>query len=110
MDSNDKSDHAEKKTEEPLVSQTNHSIGEAQTSYKEPKSKFWSVVKAASCYCFSPFRYMDSVGFFTAVFCFVAWLQWQTFEKTDHTLKDALASSNISNRPFVFAKGVTIDA
>jgi hypothetical protein len=105
VEADNKSDHAEKKTEDPPVSKTNHSIGEAQNSHKEPKRKFWSIVKVA----FYPFRYMDSVGFFTAVLCFVAWLQWQTFEKTDRTLRDTLDSTNITNRPFVFAKGVTID-
>jgi hypothetical protein len=46
----------------------------------------------------------------TIALAVIAALQWITLEKTDHTLKDTLASSNITNRPFVFAKGVTIDA
>jgi heme/copper-type cytochrome/quinol oxidase subunit 2 len=45
----------------------------------------------------------------TLALAILAGLQWGTLEKTDHTLKDTLTSSNVTNRPFVFAKGVTID-
>jgi hypothetical protein len=100
------------------LSDTGDGIGEPDNAEQKPESKAppkarllgaGAVAKRAIINFLLPFRHIDSVGFFTAVLCFVAWLQWETFEKTDHTLKDTLASSNVTNRPFVFAKGVTID-
>jgi hypothetical protein len=48
-----------------------------------------------------PFRRLDSVGFFTALLCFVAWLQWGTLEKTDETLRAA-------QRPWIRYEGIEI--
>jgi hypothetical protein len=51
----------------------------------------------------------DPVTLFTGLLAVLACLQWHTLEKTDRTLKDTLISSDVTNRPFVFARGVTID-
>jgi len=45
----------------------------------------------------------------TIVLAGIAILQWCTLEKTDETLKDTLASTNVTNRPFVFVKEITIN-
>jgi hypothetical protein len=73
------------------LSQTRNGIGKPKNSDDKSKCKFglrgvWEGVKGCLHNIFAPFARITDVGLFTAVLAVVAFLQWQTFEKTDDTL------------------------
>lgn len=113
MASNNKKTSAKQKPEKPTLSETGDGVSKTNNGKDKSEGKFylrriWQHIKSSANYVFSPFAHVDSVGFFTAVLAVVAYLQWLTFEKTDHTLKDTLFSNNVTNRAFVFAKRINI--
>ena len=79
------------------MSDAGDGIGKAEDSQSATKTKNYNikaraltaltVLKRGVSNTLSPLGHIDSIGFFTAVLCLVAWLQWRTFEKTDVTLR-----------------------
>lgn len=101
----DENQKSKQETLKPSLSQTCEGVSEAQNAGKEgigdahnanTKVKnslnlrhFWKCIQTWLYDIFSPFSRITDVGFFTAVLVIVAWLQWNTLEKTDQTFKAA---------------------